>query len=174
MAHSSRSPSNAISSSSTTSIMSSISLWRYLGLSYLSHHDFFASVISSTLLPTNHLQRTLRYVVSHFSGLATSACSLALQIGKGPRTALEVLEQGREVILSLFIDGRSDTSKLKAAYPQLCKQYESLRLEVNKPAENITDDRTRRTASTRRIVLENKPATISRDETCGRNLLAGI
>ena len=23
-------------------------------------------------------------------------------------------------------------------------------------------------------LLENKPATISRDETCGRNLLAGI
>ena len=49
------------------------------------------------------------------------------------------------------MDDRSDTSKLKAAYPQLCGQYESLRLEVNKPAENITDDRTRRTTSTSRL-----------------------
>ncbi|XTI93403.1 TPR-like protein [Cenococcum geophilum] len=95
-----------------------------------------------------------QYVVSHFSGLATSACSLALQIGKGPRTALEVLEQGRGVILSLLMDDRSDTSKLKAAYPQLCEQYESLRLEVNKPAENITDNRTRKAASTRQIITK--------------------
>ena len=92
-----------------------------------------------------------QYVVSHFSGLATTACSLALQTGKGPGAALEVLEQGRGVILSLLMDDRSDTSKLKAAYPQLCVQYESLHLEVNKPAKNITDDYTRRTASASRI-----------------------
>ena len=92
-----------------------------------------------------------QYIVSHFSGLATTACSLALQTGKGPGVALEVLEQGRGVILSLLMDDRSDTSKLKAAYPQLCGQYESLRLEVNKPAKNITDDRTRRTASMSRL-----------------------
>ena len=107
------------------------------------------------LLPYAH-NRSLdhqdqQYVVSHFSGLATTACSLALQIGKGPGVALEVLERGRGVILSLLMDDRSDTSKLKAAYPQLCAQYESLHLEVNKPAKNLTDDRTRRTASTSRL-----------------------
>ena len=105
-----------------------------------------------------------QYVVSHFSGLATTACSLALQTDKGPGAALEVLEQGRGVILSLLMDDRCDTSKLKAAYPQLCRQYESLRLEANKPAENITDDRTRRAASISRI------EAIAKLEKCVRDI----
>ncbi|KAI9764064.1 MAG: hypothetical protein M1840_008868 [Geoglossum simile] len=101
------------------------------------------SVEAINLLPYIHNRSIGRqdqqYVVSHFSGLATTACSLALQTGQGPEAALEILEQGRGVILSLLMDDRSDTSELKVAYPQLCAQYESLRSKVNKHAENITD-----------------------------------
>ena len=92
-----------------------------------------------------------QYVVSHFSGLATNACALALQTGKGPEAALEVLEQGRGVILRLLMDDRSNTSELEAVYPELCARYESLRLEVNRPVEEITDDRTQNAASTSRV-----------------------
>jgi hypothetical protein len=89
--------------------------------------------------------------VSYFSRLAITACSLTLQIGKGPKTALEVLEQGRVVILGLLMDNRSDTSELRAVHPQLCAQYEDLRLEVNKPVKNITDYCIRKTSSLSRI-----------------------
>ncbi|KAH0557190.1 hypothetical protein GP486_005017 [Trichoglossum hirsutum] len=79
-----------------------------------------------------------QYIVSHFSGLATTACPLALQTGQGPEASSEALD--------LLMNDRSDTSELKVAYPQLYAQYESLRLEVNKPTKNIPDDHTRKTA----------------------------
>ncbi|KAI9786107.1 MAG: hypothetical protein M1839_007517 [Geoglossum umbratile] len=125
------------------------------------------SVEAINLLPYVH-NRSLdrqdqQYVVSHFSGLATTACSLALQTGQGPEAALDVLEQGRGVILSLLMDDRSDTFELKATYPQLCTQYESLCLEVNKPAKNITDNHTRRAASTSRAEAITKLEMCVRD-----------
>ncbi|KAH0539149.1 hypothetical protein FGG08_004321 [Glutinoglossum americanum] len=126
------------------------------------------SVEAINLLPYVH-NRSLdnqdqQYVISHFSGLATTTCSLALQTGQGPEASLEVLEQGRGVILSLLMNDQSDTSELKVAYPQLCARYESLRLEVNKPAENISDDHTRRTASMSRI------EAIAKLEKCVRDI----
>ncbi|KAF2626795.1 hypothetical protein BU25DRAFT_411322 [Macroventuria anomochaeta] len=76
-----------------------------------------------------------QYVVRHFSGLATSACALALQLGKEPEEALKLLEQGRGLILGLLMDDRSNTSPLKEAHPNLSERYESLRANANKPTE---------------------------------------
>jgi hypothetical protein len=90
-----------------------------------------------------------QYVVAHFSGLATTACSLALHTDQGPEAALEVLERGRGVILSLLIDDRSDTSELNAAYPEVCARYESLLVQVNTSTKDVADDRTQ-TATTSR------------------------
>ncbi|KAA8612003.1 hypothetical protein A1F94_006724 [Pyrenophora tritici-repentis] len=63
------------------------------------------------LLPTisnRSLQRSdQQYAVSHFSGLATSACSIYLRLGL-PEKALEILERGRTVILNQLIGDRSD------------------------------------------------------------------
>jgi tetratricopeptide (TPR) repeat protein len=83
-----------------------------------------------------------QYVVAHFSGLATTACSLALHTGQGSEAALEVLERGRGVILSLLIDDRSDTSELNAAYPEVCARYESLLVQVNTSTKDVADDHT--------------------------------
>ncbi|KFY28251.1 hypothetical protein V491_00549 [Pseudogymnoascus sp. VKM F-3775] len=112
---------------------------------YASAYELAASAID--LLPHVH-NRSLsyqdqQYVVSLFSGLATTACSLALQIGEPPEKALEILERGRGVILGLLIEDRSDTSELKAAYPDLCTLYEILRLEVNTPIDidGVADQR---------------------------------
>ncbi|KAJ6125389.1 hypothetical protein N7471_012706 [Penicillium samsonianum] len=77
-----------------------------------------------------------QYVVSHFSGLATQACSLALQTGQRLFKALQLLETGRGVILSLLMDDRSDTSELRKTHPALCALYECLRLEVNTPTDS--------------------------------------
>ncbi|KAL8634707.1 MAG: hypothetical protein Q9228_007713, partial [Teloschistes exilis] len=91
-----------------------------------------------------------QYVVSHFSGLAAAACSLALQSGNSAEVALKILEQGRGVILGLLMDDRSDTSRLNAAHPQLFAQYETLRIELNKPVEDVADSHLREIASKRR------------------------
>ncbi|CAG8909318.1 unnamed protein product, partial [Penicillium egyptiacum] len=91
-----------------------------------------------------------QYVVSHFSGLAIQACSLALQTRQPPFQALRLLDSGRGVILSLLMDDRSDTSKLKDAHPALCVQYESLRIEVNTPLESTTFQQTGESISRRR------------------------
>jgi tetratricopeptide (TPR) repeat protein len=94
-----------------------------------------------------------QYVVAHFSGLATTACSLALHTGQSPEAALEVLERGRGVILSLLIDDRSDTSKLNAAYPEVCARYESLLVQVNTSTKDVADDRTQTATASRTEAL---------------------
>ncbi|KAJ5662986.1 hypothetical protein N7507_003717 [Penicillium longicatenatum] len=110
------------------------------------HHGGYAlSVEAIGLLQLVH-KRSLtlqdrQYVVSHFSGLATQACSLALQTGQSLFEGLRLLESGRGVILSLLMDDRSDTSKLREAYPALCEMYESIRLEVNRPVDSTPSKR---------------------------------
>ncbi|KAF2403025.1 hypothetical protein EJ06DRAFT_536507 [Trichodelitschia bisporula] len=122
------------------------------------------SVDALDLLPRVHTRSLSRndqqHVVSLFSGLATSACSLALQLGKPPSEALEVLEKGRALILGLLIDDRSDVSALRAVYPDLCTKYESLREEVNTPIKSNTDQRLRQ------IALERFSEAIEELEKC--------
>ncbi|KAF2403292.1 hypothetical protein EJ06DRAFT_326122 [Trichodelitschia bisporula] len=122
------------------------------------------SVDALDLLPHVHNRSLSRndqqHVVSLFSGLAASACSLALQVGKPPSEALEVLEKGRALILGLLIDDRSDVSALRAVYPDLCTKYESLREEVNTPIKSNTDQRLRQ------IALERFSEAIEELEEC--------
>jgi hypothetical protein len=120
------------------------------------------------LLPLVH-NRSLshqdqQHVVSDFSGLATSSCSLALELGEPPEKAAEILERGRGVILGLLIDNRSDTSELKVAYPELCGRYENLRSEVNKPIEIATDQHIRN------IALERRTKAIKELDGCIRDI----
>ncbi|KAI9683056.1 MAG: hypothetical protein M1822_006251 [Bathelium mastoideum] len=122
------------------------------------------SVDTLEVLPRVH-NRSLshqdqQYVIAHFSGLAASACSLALQIGQPPEVALEVLEQGRAVILSLLMDDRGDTFALKKVRPDLCARYESLRIEVNTPIDGVSDQSQQRHAEKRR------PKAIEELEEC--------
>jgi hypothetical protein len=62
------------------------------------------------------------------------------------------------------MDDRSDTSELRAAHPTLCARYESLRLEVNTPAESITTQRTGQAVSKR------GPKAIKELEGCIRDI----
>ncbi|EFQ99578.1 hypothetical protein MGYG_02590 [Nannizzia gypsea CBS 118893] len=105
-----------------------------------------------------------QFVVSHFSGLATTACSLALKIGKEPAAALEILEQGRGVIHRLLMDDRSNISDLKIAHPELCAEYERLLFEINKSIANNTDNQTRMAA------LASRVKAVAKLETCIRDI----
>ena len=108
--------------------------------------------------------RDQQHIVSYFSGLATTACSLALQCGDSAETALEILEQGRGVILSLLIDDRSHASHLKMANPLLFERYESLRIRLNKPVKDFINIHLHETASKTRI------DTIAEFEECVRDI----
>lgn len=116
------------------------------------------------LLPRVH-NRTLslqdqQYVVSLFSGLATDACSLTLQVGEPPTKAVELLERGRGVILSLLMDDRGDTAELRAADPILCELYGKSPFEVNRPIDSNTNYQIQQAA------LKRQPQTIKELENC--------
>lgn len=118
------------------------------------HGAYSLSVEAINLLQLIHSRsltlRDRQYVISHFSGLATQACSLALQTQQPLFQALRLLESGRGEILSLLMDDRSDTSKLRKTHPALCALYECLRLEVNTPVESTTSPQTGERISSRR------------------------
>ncbi|KAJ5970776.1 uncharacterized protein N7479_000694 [Penicillium vulpinum] len=76
-----------------------------------------------------------QWIVAHFFSLATLGCSFSIQAKQPLFNALRLLENGRGVILSLLMDDRSDTTKLREAYPDLCALYETLRVQVNTPSE---------------------------------------
>ena len=98
------------------------------------------------------------------SKLATTACSLALQTENDPEITLKVLKQGREVILRLFMNDQNDIFELKAVYSELYARYENFRLKMNKPVENITNDKTRK------IVFTNRTKTFAELEKCVQHI----
>jgi tetratricopeptide (TPR) repeat protein len=82
-----------------------------------------------------------QYIATHFSGFATNACSLALEVGQPAERALEELERGRGVILGLLMDDRSDISDLEAEHPELHAQYEALRLQLSNPPQKPPNEK---------------------------------
>ncbi|KAH9204251.1 CHAT domain-containing protein [Leptodontidium sp. 2 PMI_412] len=118
------------------------------------------SVDAIDLLPRVH-SRSLtlssqdqQHIVRQFSGLATDACSLALQLGLSPERAIELLERGRGVILGLLINDRSDLAELEAKHPKLYQTYDKLRSKVNTNVDNKAYPREYKRADERREALK--------------------
>ncbi|KAH7232458.1 CHAT domain-containing protein [Fusarium solani] len=101
--------------------------------------------VNTKLLGRNDQQ----YVVSTFAGVAADLCALLLASNKLD-DALHSLEQGRAIILSQLIDGRSDVSDLAEKHPDLARRYEELRQEVNAPLRGLEQDAAREQALWRR------------------------
>lgn len=118
------------------------------------------SIDAINLLPRLHNRffslEDQQYVMSLSSGLATHACSLALQTEKSPAEAVELLERGRGVILGLLMHDQSDIAKLKAAHPSLHAQYEDLHMVVNKRANSTSDQELQRAELKRRYDAGNE------------------
>lgn len=70
-------------------------------------------------------------IVERFSGLASEACSIALESGQSPAEALNLLECGRGAILSQSINARNDLDELRAAYPEAASKFDSIRKELH-------------------------------------------
>ncbi|GAA3797057.1 CHAT domain-containing protein [Streptomyces coacervatus] len=78
-------------------------------------------------LAARHLQRSdQEHQLTHFPGLASDAAAAALQCGRADR-AMEVLEQGRAVLLAQALESRSDLTELHKHDPKLAAQVNQLR-----------------------------------------------
>lgn len=102
-----------------------------------------------------------QYIATHFSGFATDACSLALEVGRSAEIALEELERGRGVILGFLMDDRSDISLLRAEHPELCAQYEALRLKLSNPSQKGANEK-----SSNYLAAEKRTEIGNELETC--------
>jgi hypothetical protein len=70
-----------------------------------------------------------------FSGLAGDAAACALDIGR-PDQAIELLEQGRTVLLSHALGTRTDLSALRELKPKLADRFEYLCTQLEQDADD--------------------------------------
>jgi hypothetical protein len=61
-------------------------------------------------------------LLRRFGGLASDAAACALRAGRPPEQAVELLEQGRGILLAQTIEARSDHERLREAFPDLAGQ----------------------------------------------------
>ncbi|KAI9736711.1 MAG: hypothetical protein M1834_000915 [Cirrosporium novae-zelandiae] len=76
-------------------------------------------------------------VLAEFAGLASTAAATAINARKEAHHALELLELGRGVIAGLLLETRTDISDLTQQYPELGKEFTSLRDELDLPASKV-------------------------------------
>ncbi|CVK96031.1 uncharacterized protein FMAN_13948 [Fusarium mangiferae] len=93
------------------------------------------------LVSWSHENQDRQYVLTQVVGLASDAAAAALQAGRSPMTALQLLEQGRGIIGSSLQDMRSDVQDLAKEHPGLAERYRSLQAELDRRAEHgrVTD-----------------------------------
>jgi CHAT domain-containing protein len=84
--------------------------------------------------PRSLAQRDQQHMIRKFAGLATLATSIALEVEADAEDSLQLLEEGRGVILGLLFEVRSDVSDLKMKHPDLAADFERLRDELDAPA----------------------------------------
>ncbi|VBB73370.1 Putative protein of unknown function [Podospora comata] len=76
-----------------------------------------------------------QHVLADSAGLASIAAAVALNAGKKPSHALQLLELGRGIIAGLLMDMRGDISDLKREYPDFAYKFISLRDELDSLAD---------------------------------------
>ena len=84
-----------------------------------------------------------QYLLSQVAGLACNATAVALQAGKAPLVALDLLEQGRGILAASLEEMRTDISDLRRRHPELADKFVRLRDELESPVTRntfITDE----------------------------------
>jgi tetratricopeptide (TPR) repeat protein len=71
-----------------------------------------------------------QYMFKQVVGLASNAAAVALNAGKGPLVALELLEQGRGAFATSLEELRPDILNLQKSYPVLAEQFRYLRSDL--------------------------------------------
>ena len=100
-----------------------------------------------------------QYVVSMLAGVTANLCAILLSLDRIDE-ALQYLENGRVVILSLLMDGKSDLSVLAQQHPDIVKRYEELRKEVSSPARGLQQD------TIREQILQRRRQALSDLDSC--------
>ena len=99
------------------------------------------------------------YVVSMFAGVTADLCTTLLSLNRLDE-ALQYLENGRAVILSLLMDSKSDLSVLAQQHPDIAKRYEELRKEVSSPTRGLQQN------TIREQILQRRRQALSDLDSC--------
>ncbi|KAF3809650.1 hypothetical protein GCG54_00012938 [Colletotrichum gloeosporioides] len=86
--------------------------------------------VSPRALKSSDQQNVLR----KFPGLASLAAATALNAGKSPADALNLLESGRGVMAALLFETRAEIADLTSSHAGLANQFISLRNELDTPS----------------------------------------
>ncbi|KAF7556151.1 hypothetical protein G7Z17_g1657 [Cylindrodendrum hubeiense] len=81
--------------------------------------------------PSSLHYRETQNILSPTAGFASDAAAIALKVGKGPVSAIELLETGRGLLASSLQDLRTDLSTLQRHYPELADSFVKLRGQLN-------------------------------------------
>lgn len=111
-----------------------------------------ASMLAAKWVETGDIQR----IVGDVNGLPSDAAAMALEAGKPPWEALNLLETGRGIILGASMEMRRDLFKLKVISPNHYEEYESLRQSLAEslvalPSEGVGASVAEETSFRRRI-----------------------
>jgi tetratricopeptide (TPR) repeat protein len=90
-----------------------------------------AAVDLLPLMAPRHFHRVSQQrMLSRFPTLASDGAAVALRKGRASR-AIELLEQGRGVVLSYALETRGDVTELRERYPGLADRFDRTRLELD-------------------------------------------
>ncbi|KAF4626776.1 hypothetical protein G7Y89_g11379 [Cudoniella acicularis] len=92
------------------------------------------------LAPRSLANADKQHVLSRIVGLASDAAAVALHAGKGPRVALDLLEQGRGVLAASIEDLHTDVGDLQEKHPSLAEEFVRLRDDLARPATRYEND----------------------------------
>ncbi|KAB8267922.1 hypothetical protein BDV30DRAFT_231161 [Aspergillus minisclerotigenes] len=79
-----------------------------------------------------------QYLIGQFFGIPAVAAATALHSGKDPYHALQLLELGRNIIVGLVLEMRSDISELQEQYPDLATEFRALQGILDAPSVPYT------------------------------------
>ena len=75
-----------------------------------------------------------QFNISQFVNLTARAVSLSLENKDDPYKALKLMELGRGILANLQLEVRSDISELAAEHPELARQFQQLRNQIDSPS----------------------------------------
>ena len=118
--------------------------------------SYDAVFLLSSINDRSFTRQDQQQILSRAAGLATAACSLALQVGKGADEAIDVLERGRALIIGYLIDRKSDVADLRTVDERLAVRFETLRDHASSSFQEIeteteTDFRLRQSMHNQRL-----------------------
>ncbi|KZO93697.1 hypothetical protein CALVIDRAFT_518734 [Calocera viscosa TUFC12733] len=129
-------------SSTPNDRLEAASQWASMVYKETPHQALDAYRVALSLLPKvawRGLEQNVRYRRLHWRNLATDAAACAITVGR-PELAVELLEQGRAVLLNSSLQLRVEVEQLRKTEPALARQLEELSNELELSTSRTTMD----------------------------------